>query len=63
MNDEAPSMTEDSQLEQTRDGLASRSYLGLWLTQFLGALNDNAFRWLAVPVGKMVMDCLLKPDG
>lgn len=49
------------QIEQTpttvrQDGLSSRSYLGLWLTQFLGTINDNAFRWLAVPIGKMAMD-------
>ncbi|MCA9039620.1 MAG: MFS transporter [Planctomycetaceae bacterium] len=39
-----------------KGGLRTRSYLGLWLTQFLGTINDNAFRWLAVPIGKMVYD-------
>ncbi|MEZ6048153.1 MAG: MFS transporter [Planctomycetaceae bacterium] len=39
-----------------RQGLRSQSYIGLWLTQFLGTINDNAFRWLAVPIGKMVYD-------
>ncbi len=34
------------------DGLRSRSFLGLLVTQFLGALNDNIFRWLIVPIGK-----------
>ncbi len=37
------------------DGLASRSYLGLLATQFLGALNDNMFRWLAVPLAKPIV--------
>ena len=35
-----------------RGGLRSRSFLGLLVTQFLGALNDNMFRWLVVPIGK-----------
>src|ERR1700685_3898678 len=38
-----------------RHGLSSRSFLGLLLTQFLGVLNDNMFRWFAVPLGKEVM--------
>ncbi len=38
--------------EDRRVGLASRSFVGLLLTQFLVALNDNMFRWLVVPVGK-----------
>lgn len=37
---------------ETRAGLASRSFVGLLATQFLGALNDNMFRWLIVPIGK-----------
>src|SRR5262245_45678941 len=32
--------------------LSSASFLGLLATQFFGALNDNLFRWLAVPIGK-----------
>lgn len=32
--------------------LLSRSFLGLLATQFLGAMNDNMFRWLVVPIGK-----------
>jgi acyl-[acyl-carrier-protein]-phospholipid O-acyltransferase/long-chain-fatty-acid--[acyl-carrier-protein] ligase len=35
--------------------LASPSYLGLLATQFLGALNDNMFRWLVVPIAKPVL--------
>lgn len=33
-------------------GLFSRSFVGLLITQFLGAMNDNMFRWLIVPIGK-----------
>ena len=36
----------------TRGGLRSRSFFGLLSTQFLGAVNDNMFRWLVVPIGK-----------
>lgn len=32
--------------------LRGTSFLGLLTTQFLGAFNDNVFRWLAVPIGK-----------
>ncbi|MBN1909672.1 MAG: hypothetical protein JW818_08035, partial [Pirellulales bacterium] len=35
-----------------RGGLMSRSFWGLLVTQFLGAANDNLFRWLVVPIGK-----------
>ena len=35
-----------------RGGLMSRSFLGLLVTQFLGAANDNVFRWLTVPIAK-----------
>jgi acyl-[acyl-carrier-protein]-phospholipid O-acyltransferase / long-chain-fatty-acid--[acyl-carrier-protein] ligase len=35
-----------------RGGLLSPSFLGLLATLFLGALNDNMFRWLVVPIGK-----------
>jgi acyl-[acyl-carrier-protein]-phospholipid O-acyltransferase/long-chain-fatty-acid--[acyl-carrier-protein] ligase len=33
-------------------GLWSSSFLGLLMTQFLVALNDNMFRWLVIPIGK-----------
>jgi len=49
-------MNDSSSAEVTapnhRDGLSSRSFLGLLCTQFLGAMNDNTFRWLAVPLAK-----------
>ncbi|MCC6123661.1 MAG: MFS transporter [Pirellulales bacterium] len=34
-----------------REGLLSASFLGLLITQFLGALNDNLFRWLVAWIG------------
>ena len=36
----------------TRGTLRSRSFVGLLLTQFFGALNDNMFRWLVVPIAQ-----------
>jgi acyl-[acyl-carrier-protein]-phospholipid O-acyltransferase/long-chain-fatty-acid--[acyl-carrier-protein] ligase len=33
-------------------GLLSASFLGLLLTQFLGATNDNILRWLIIGIGK-----------
>lgn len=35
-----------------RDGLMSAGFLGLLVTQLLGTMNDNIFRWLVVPIGK-----------
>ena len=42
----------DSSGETPKAGLLSPGFLGLMLTQFLGAANDNMFRWLVVPIGK-----------
>ena len=36
-------------------GLASLSFIGLLVTQFMVALNDNMFRWLVVPIGKQLL--------
>ncbi len=36
-------------------GLASLSFIGLLVTQFMVALNDNMFRWLAIPIGKQLL--------
>ena len=36
-------------------GLASASFLGLLFTQLLTAMNDNAFRWLVIGVGKQML--------
>lgn len=51
------SQTENHSNETTTNGggLSSRAFIGLSLTQFLGALNDNIFRWLAVPIAKPVL--------
>jgi len=50
-----PEQPEDRAEDATHHGterLRSRSFLGLVATQFLGAMNDNIFRWLAVWIGK-----------
>jgi acyl-[acyl-carrier-protein]-phospholipid O-acyltransferase/long-chain-fatty-acid--[acyl-carrier-protein] ligase len=39
----------------TRDGLSSKGFTGLVATQFLGAWNDNMFRWLAVPIAQPIL--------
>ncbi len=44
--------TSPSPGEPSGSQLRSRSFLGLLVTQFLGALNDNMFRWLVVPLAK-----------
>ena len=49
---ETPETVSPAQSPHPGEGLASRSFLGLLATQFLGAMNDNIFRWLVVPVGK-----------
>jgi len=33
-------------------GLCSASFLGLLVTQFLSAINDNIFRWLVIGIGR-----------
>lgn len=39
-----------------QSGLASASFLGLLFTQLLTAVNDNAFRWLVIGVGKQMLE-------
>ncbi|MBX3437701.1 MAG: hypothetical protein KF861_09435, partial [Planctomycetaceae bacterium] len=34
--------------------LRSRSFVGLVLTQLLGAFNDNMLRWLVVPIAQQI---------
>lgn len=46
------SQSESPDEETARDGLGSRSFIALLVTQFLGAMNDNMFRWLVVPIAK-----------
>lgn len=38
-----------------RAELGSASFIGLLLTQFFTAFNDNMFRWLVVPVGQQMI--------
>ncbi|MBW3539997.1 MAG: MFS transporter, partial [Planctomycetes bacterium] len=40
-----------TRIDDRRGGLASASFVALLVTQFLGALNDNMFRWLVILVG------------
>ena len=56
-----PNMEANSDNSQPRGraGLASPSFIGLLLTQFLGTLNDNMFRWFVVPLGKEMMESSL----
>ena len=41
-----------------RDRLRSMTFIGLLLTQFLGATNDNILRWLVIGIGKEYVDKL-----
>ena len=50
-----PDGAEDDGANDSRDGLMSRSFLGLLITQFLGAVNDSMFRWLVVWIGKEIV--------
>ncbi|MCA9248748.1 MAG: MFS transporter, partial [Planctomycetales bacterium] len=42
--------------EITSGGLRNASFLGLLLTQWLGAMNDNIIRWLVIGVGKQYVE-------
>ena len=33
------------------EGLAHRSFIGLAVLYFCTSLNDNAYRWLVIPIG------------
>ncbi|RCS54830.1 MFS transporter [Bremerella cremea] len=50
----APGVHEPTIREQDdeRKNLTSMSFIGLVLTQFLGAANDNIFRWYVIGIGK-----------
>lgn len=58
---ETTQIAETSTADDHRGGLGSRSFLGLLATQFLGAVNDNMFRWLVVPIGKEIVAELYGP--
>ncbi len=49
---EKPEPHSNSDTDDRSRRLMSLSFIGLLLTQFLTAINDNAFRWLAVGIGK-----------
>jgi hypothetical protein len=36
-------------------GLRSKSFVGLAAVQFLTAFNDNAYRWLIIPIGIAIL--------
>ena len=42
----------DAPSQTAGKGLLSPSFLGLLVTQFLTAVNDNVFRWLVIGIGK-----------
>src|SRR5262245_21489154 len=49
---------------QTAGGsLASAGFLGLLVTQFLTATNDNIFRWLVIGIGKDHVAAVAKAGG
>jgi acyl-[acyl-carrier-protein]-phospholipid O-acyltransferase/long-chain-fatty-acid--[acyl-carrier-protein] ligase len=49
-------MSDDAPSQPARQGtILSTGYIGLLLTQFLGAFNDNMFRWLVVPIGQKIL--------
>ncbi len=41
-------------VDEPLGNLRSRSFVGLVLTQFLGAFNDNMLRWLVVPIAQQI---------
>jgi acyl-[acyl-carrier-protein]-phospholipid O-acyltransferase/long-chain-fatty-acid--[acyl-carrier-protein] ligase len=40
---------------RARQGLSSRSFVGIATTQFLTSFNDNAYRWLIIPIGIAIL--------
>lgn len=48
--DSSPSDTAGASAQHDR--LTSATFMGLLLTQFLGATNDNILKWLAIGIGK-----------
>ena len=52
MTSDSPSSNQTPEIPGGNRGLLSASFLGLLLTQFLGATNDNILRWLVIGIGK-----------
>jgi acyl-[acyl-carrier-protein]-phospholipid O-acyltransferase/long-chain-fatty-acid--[acyl-carrier-protein] ligase len=51
LSTDSPPQEPHAAVEQ-RESLFSATFLGLLLTQFLGATNDNVLRWLVIGIGK-----------
>ena len=51
-NNAKAAITDGVALPQPSSRLTSIGFVALLLTQFLGACNDNIFRWFVVGVGK-----------
>src|SRR6185503_1399988 len=50
----------DAPTQTAGKGLLSPSFLGLLVTQFLTAVNDNIFRWLVIGIGKDHVEAAIK---
>ncbi|WP_339735035.1 acyl-[ACP]--phospholipid O-acyltransferase [uncultured Gimesia sp.] len=55
MNSIDTTETETQNLGERKGTLNSPSFLALLATQFLGAMNDNMFRWFIIPIGKPML--------
>lgn len=55
VSDSPPHLSENGVSITELGGVGSRSFLGLLVTQFLGAMNDNLFRWLVIALGKSIV--------
>ncbi|QDT41471.1 Bifunctional protein Aas [Gimesia alba] len=55
MNSLNSAETETQKLGEPKGTLNSPSFLALLATQFLGAMNDNMFRWFIIPIGKPII--------
>ncbi len=56
MNSSPSSDTESPASSASAERLFSASFVGLLLTQLLTAVNDNAFRWLVIGIGKLALE-------
>ncbi|MFK7778827.1 MAG: MFS transporter, partial [Gimesia sp.] len=52
MNSTQPEESDSAADSKQKGTLHSTSFLALLGTQFLGAMNDNMFRWFIIPIGK-----------
>jgi acyl-[acyl-carrier-protein]-phospholipid O-acyltransferase / long-chain-fatty-acid--[acyl-carrier-protein] ligase len=57
---DAAAAPSDAPQQTAGHGLLSPSFLGLLVTQFLTAVNDNIFRWLVIGIGKDHVEAALK---